>query len=198
MKIIDISQEIFNCDVYPGDTIPQKIEEKRIVKGDGYNLTSFSMCAHNGTHIDAPFHFFSDGNSVDTIPLNKTVGYCAVVESNNEMDESTVHQWLNQIKEKNSEACKRILIKGESVVNLSAARAFSNAGVDLVGVESQSVGPIDAPAAVHRELLQKEIVLLEGLRLNDVKPGIYFLCAAPLSLGGADGAPCRALLIEME
>jgi arylformamidase len=52
--------------------------------------------------------------------------------------------------------------------------------------------------AVHLALLQREIVLLEGLRLSAVEDGVYFLSAMPLSLAGADGAPCRAILVDFE
>ena len=49
---------------------------------------------------------------------------------------------------------------------------------------------------VHTTLLSREISLLEGVVLTDVAEGHYFLSAAPLSLAGADGAPCRAYLID--
>lgn len=67
MKIYDISQEVFNCRVYPGDPAPKKKELYSMEKGDVYNLTSFRMCAHNGTHIDAPRHFIKDGKAVDAL-----------------------------------------------------------------------------------------------------------------------------------
>lgn len=60
MKIYDISQEVFGCQVYPGDPTPKKRVLSSMEKGDLYNLTAFSMCAHNGTHIDAPFHFMTE------------------------------------------------------------------------------------------------------------------------------------------
>ena len=60
MKIYDISQEVFSCAVYPGDPKPEKQRLCSTAAGDLYNLTAFSMCAHNGTHIDAPFHFLGD------------------------------------------------------------------------------------------------------------------------------------------
>ncbi|MBQ3065976.1 MAG: cyclase, partial [Clostridia bacterium] len=60
------------------------------------------------------------------------------------------------------------------------------------------VGPEDAPMAVHKILLSAEVVLLEGIRLSDVPTGQYFLNAAPINLGGADGAPCRAVLVCTE
>jgi len=66
----------------------------------------------------------------------------------------------------------------------------------LLGNESQTVGPEDAPMAVHRLLLGSGVILLEGIRLEEVSDGVYFLNAAPLNLSGADGAPCRAVLID--
>ena len=67
MKIYDISQEVFGCQVYAGDPMPEKKLLCSMEKGDLYNLTAFRMCAHNGTHIDAPFHFIKGGKAVDSI-----------------------------------------------------------------------------------------------------------------------------------
>ena len=80
MKIYDISQEIFNCQVYPGDPIPEKKTLCSMENGDVYNLSAFSMCAHNGTHIDAPFHFINGGKTVDSISLDAFIGMAFVVE----------------------------------------------------------------------------------------------------------------------
>ena len=87
-------------------------------------------------------------------------------------------------------------VKGKAVVTLEAAKAMNRHGICLVGVESQTVGPEDSPREVHLELLEKEVVLLEGLRLANVPDGTYLLNAAPMNLGGCDGAPCRAVLLE--
>ena len=89
----------------------------------------------------------------------------------------------------------RILIAGEATVTEEAAQVFADGGICLLGNESQTVGPEDRPMQVHKCLLSKEIALLEGVVLRDVQEGRYFLSAAPLSLSGADGAPCRAYLI---
>ena len=64
MKIYDISQEVFSCQVYPDDPAPEKKIIRSMEKGEVYNLTAFSMCAHNGTHIDAPRHFIKDGKTI--------------------------------------------------------------------------------------------------------------------------------------
>ncbi len=196
MKIYDISQEILSCKVYPGDTAPTVKEVFRTSKGDLYNLTDFSMCAHNGTHIDAPFHFLGDGKTVDEIPLNKTVGLCFVAESSGEMSANDAKAILSKAAKHDPEVAKKILLKGNAIVTEEAAEVFAKAEIDLIGVESQSVGDIDRPMAVHLILLKKEVVLLEGIRLGEVTEGVYFLNAAPINLGGCDGAPTRAVLIE--
>ena len=197
MKIYDISQEVFGCEVYPGDPKPKKDVLCSMEKGDLYHLTAFSMCAHNGTHIDAPFHFLENGKTAEAISLDHTVGFCFVTEQNGDLSDVGAELILKQANAMNAEAAKRILIKGNATVTLEAAEVFAKAGVFLIGTESQSVGPADAPMAVHLTLLEKEVVLLEGIRLSEADEGIYFLFAAPLALAGSDGAPCRAILISM-
>ena len=195
MKIYDISQEVFSCAVYPGDTSPSYAAVQRIESGSLYNLSDVNMSAHNGTHIDAPYHFISDGKTVDAIPLEKTVGRCIVAEHRGRMTAGDVKRIVGSTDDR--EAAKRVLIKGDAVVTADAARGFVESGVCLVGIESQSFGEIDAPMEAHKILLAEEIVLLEGIRLSSVEAGSYILSAAPLKLGGLDGAPVRALLIDL-
>ena len=73
MNIYDISQEIFSCRVYPGDPAPVRQVLGSMEQGNAYNLTAFSMCAHNGTHMDAPFHFIRDGKTVAGLLMAKNV-----------------------------------------------------------------------------------------------------------------------------
>ena len=84
----------------------------------------------------------------------------------------------------------------EVTVTAEAAKVFVQENVKLIGNESQTVGPEDAPLEVHQILLSADAILLEGIRLAEVSEGVYFLNAAPLNLSGADGAPCRAVLID--
>lgn len=197
MKIHDISQEIFSCEVYPDDPIPKKTVLKSMEDGEVYNLTAFDMCAHNGTHIDAPFHFIKDGKTVDEMPLESFVGMAYVVECSGIVTAEDAVKIIEKAKKENEEASKRILIKGDVEVSLDAAKVFASSNILLFGNESQTVGPQDAPMDVHLELLSAEVVLLEGIRLDSVQEGVYFLNAAPLNLSGVDGSPCRAVLISL-
>ena len=193
MKIYDISQEVFSCAVYPGDPQPEKQTLYSTEAGDLYNLTSFAMCAHNGTHIDAPFHFLHNGKAVDQMDLLHFVGNCFVARHEGDVTSADAEEIL-----KKAGGTERILIAGNATVTAEAAEVFAAGGIKLLGNEGQTVGPKDAPMQVHLILLHQSIALLEGIVLQDIPEGQYFLNAAPLNLGGADGAPCRAYLIDWE
>ena len=193
MKIYDISQEVFSCAVYPGDPQPEKQVLYATGAGDLYNLTSFAMCAHNGTHVDAPFHFLHNGKTVDQMDLTHFVGSCYVARHGGDVTSADAEALL-----KKANGAERILIAGKATVTAEAAEVFAAGGIKLLGNEGQTVGPEDAPMQVHLILLCREIALLEGIVLQGVPEGRYFLNAAPLNLGGADGAPCRAYLIDWE
>lgn len=194
MKIIDISQEVLSCKVYEGDPAPQANRIINMEDGGVYNLSALSLCAHNGTHVDAPLHFFSDGKSIDEIELEHFVGECYVAEHNGDVLEGDAYEIIEKSKKVGAE--KRILIRGSATVTEEAAKVFADANILLLGNESQSVGPEDAPMQVHKILLSKDIVLLEGVVLDKVKEGRYILNCAPLNIRGFEGSPCRAILIE--
>lgn len=205
MKIYDISQEVFNCTVFPGDPHPERIQMQKIADGDVCNLTGINMCAHNGTHVDAPHHFIDGAKTIDMVDLDRFIGLAFVTAFNGQITAKDAQHIMEMAKEADKEhsvsddrASDRILVKGKAVVTEEAAKVFAKEHIKLFGNESQTVGPEDAPKAVHMTMFSEEIVLLEGIRLADVPEGVYMLNAAPINLGGADGAPCRAVLMSVE
>lgn len=180
MRIIDITQEVFSCKVYPGDTAPSFKRVKSISDGEECNVTDLAMCAHNGTHVDAPFHYIDGGATIDELDINRLIGKARVCAMRN----------FDGILRDTTE--KIIILKDCEGFTLEQAEVLANSEVELVGISGQSVGD----AEIHRILLGKGIVLLEGLMLDEVREGSYTLFAAPIKLGGADGAPVRALLLE--
>ena len=192
MKIYDISQEVFSCAVYPGDPAPEKQQLASTSAGDLYNLTAFSMCAHNGTHIDAPFHFLDAGKTVDQLPLEVFVGDCYVASHCGDVTATDAEAILQK-----AHGIPRILLAGSLTVTEEAAEVFAAASLCLLGNEGQTIGPDNAPMQVHKILLSRGVALLEGIVLAGIPEGKYFLNAAPLNLAGADGAPCRAYLMEI-
>ena len=193
MRIIDISQEVLSCKVYPDDPKPEARRVRSMEQGELYNLSVFSMCAHNGTHVDAPFHFIRDGKTIEAIPLDSFAGECFVARHEGDVSAEDAARILE--KARATGAGERILIAGKATVTAPAARVFGDAKIRLLGNEGQTVGPEDGPMEVHLILLGSGVVLLEGVVLSGVSEGRYFLNAAPLNLAGFDGAPCRAYLI---
>ena len=157
------------------------------------NLTAFSMCSHNGTHVDAPAHFLVNGKTVDQMDPSVFLGDCYVTHHEGDVTAEDARRMLGYAAA--AGAPDRLLIAGKATVTVEAARVFADAPLKLIGNESQTVGPEDAPIAVHWVLMNAEVALLEGLVLSHVPAGKYLLSALPLNLGGCEGAPCRAVLM---
>ena len=189
MKIHDISKELLTAPAYPGDPAATIAKIASIANGDFYNLSRLSMSSHSGTHVDAPRHFIEGARAIDEMNLSHFIGFCTVCEFDGIF---TVDEILPILR-----TCeKRLLIKGDITITAQIATAIADSGVVLLGVDGLTVGPLDAPMEVHLILLRRGIAILENLDLSKIKPGKYTLCAAPLKIGGGDGAPCRAVLIE--
>lgn len=204
MKIYDISQEVFSCTVFPGDPQPERIQMQKIEHGDLCNLTGIKMCAHNGTHVDAPYHFIDGARPIDQVDLARFIGYAYVTAHDGQITAKDAADIMRKARAADKacpvaddKASDRILVKGDAVVTKEAAEVFAKEHIKLFGNESQTVGPEDAPKDVHLIMLSEEIVLLEGIRLQDVPEGVYMLNAAPLNLKDADGSPCRAVLMTI-
>lgn len=88
-------------------------------KGNLYNLTAFSMCAHNGTHIDAPFHFIKGGKTVDSIGLDTFVGMAYVAEYHGIVSGTAAP--LN-VSGADGSPCRAILIAAERKFRLTKLR----------------------------------------------------------------------------
>ncbi len=191
MTIYDISPDILNTKIYPGDTEPCAEIVSNMADGDEYNLTDITMCLHTGAHIDAPLHYAEDGASVDKLGINKFVGRCVVASADGPVTARWVEQHLPW-------DCKRLIIKcgGNGYLMDNAVYELCRFNLELVGIDALSVGSRENEAAVHRELMYNNIAILEGIDLSEVKDGEYFLFAAPIKIGGAEAAPCRALLIK--
>lgn len=191
MVIYDITPEIFNAPLYDGDTEPFIESVCSMEDGDEYNLSDITMSLHTGAHIDAPLHFVENGAAIDKLPPSKFVGRCIVASANGPV----TAKW---IEENMPWDCRRLLIKCGSKGYLmdNAVSELCRFNIELVGIDSVSIAAPDNEGAVHRELMYNNIAVLEGIDLKDIKDGEYFLFAAPIKIGGAEAAPCRALLIK--
>ena len=124
MRIYDISQEVFSCRVYPGDPKPERTVLQNMSDGAVFNLSAFSMCAHNGTHVDAPLHFFSGGKSIDQVDPDRFIGFVYVAEHEGPILAADAQRILKTAGECDIRAAERILVKGNAVVTAEAAKVF--------------------------------------------------------------------------
>ncbi len=191
MKIIDISRDIITTAVYPGDPEPRTQRFLKMEEGDDCNLTALYLGLHNATHIDAPNHFIDGGATVETLETERFIGECTVIE----VTEGPIHgEFVDRYIPAD---CERLIIKsgGKAYFSDSGAFAAAELGLKLVGTDALSVGTSGAQTGPHRAFLGNGIPLLEGLNLDDVVPGKYFLFAPPLKISGVEAAPTRAVLI---
>jgi arylformamidase len=205
MKFIDVSVPIDSMlPTYPDNT-PFTLEPiKRIARGDSSNVSTLHMSAHTGTHVDAPRHFFDDGPGTEALSLDLLIGRTRVIEVASRsgvaaedlsgLDLSGERRLL--IKTYNSHLWGSPEFHTDFVgVTKSAAMHLVERGIKVVGVDYLSVEPFKTPGApAHHVLLGAGTVIIEGLNLRDVDPGIYDMYCLPLRIVGSDGAPARVVL----
>jgi arylformamidase len=208
-EIYDISILIGKEDsCYPGDPPYSREEIYSIQKGAAYNLSTLTLSAHTGTHIDAPAHFLEGAKTIDRYTAGYFIISAHVVEVNDK--ESIKPNSLNSLEINRDEA---LLFKTfNSNSGLSSSGSFSekyvymseaaaslciNLKVRLVGIDYLSIDRYsDDTAPVHRMLLRNDVLILEGIDLKSVPPGRYMLFCPPLKLMGGEASPVRALLLR--
>ena len=205
MKLIDVSVPLdSSLASYPGNT-PFSLEPiQRIAKGDHANLSTIHMSAHSGTHVDAPRHFFDAAAGTESLPLEMLVGRTRVVDIASrqgiEADELSRLDLSEDIRvlfrTANSKLWGDAAFHADYVgVTESGARHLVDRGIKVVGVDYLSVEKFKTPGApAHHILLGGGTIVIEGLNLRDVEPGLYDMYCLPLRIVGSDGAPARVVL----
>jgi len=168
------------------------------------NVTKIEMDVHLGTHVDAPLHFLSDGEDMSTMPLDKLMGRCYVLDCGSakvisEDIARTVPSSATKVlfKTTNSDlwADLRHLFKKDFVgLDATASAQLAKMNLDLVGVDYLSIQGFSEHNDTHRNLLKNRTVLLEGIDLREAEQGWYDICCLPIKLQKIEAAPCRAIL----
>ncbi len=207
MKYHDVSVPISaEMPVYEGDPPVSITLSSSIDRGDPYNVSQLSMGAHTGTHVDAPLHFFRHGKAVNEIALDILIGPARVLEVSGSEEisrDALVSARLSGeqrvlFKTSNSSLWRGKGFRKDFVyIAGNSAQYLVEMGVRLVGIDYLSVEKFGAADPVtHLALLRAGVVIIEGLDLSAVKTGRYELICLPLCIQGAEGSPCRAVLIE--
>jgi len=203
---IDITFSINNGMItWPGDAPVQLKRTSTIgVDGANANVSSISMSAHTGTHIDAPLHFIRGGKDITQIPVGELIGYTKIFHITDpqqitfsELKELPIEEGdILLFRTRNSDVnwINAPFMEDYVYLSVNAAQYLVKAGVKCIGVDYLSVGGMENGADVHKILLNAGITIIEGLKLNDVVPGLYEIIAMPIKLQGADGAPARVVV----
>lgn len=205
MKIYDITRPLLpGIANYPGDPPFERTLHSDLAAGDACTISRLNMSSHNGTHLDAPAHFLPGGAVVGDIPLGALIGLARVI-----VKESAGHVTaadLGEVRDgehllihtQNSEQDLKNGFREDYIaLTTEAAQLLADSHVALVGMDYLSVEPFGVcDPIVHKILLGAGVVILEGLNLNGVEAGTYFLIALPLSIPEAEGAPVRAILLK--
>lgn len=205
MKIFDISMPIVeNMPVYKNKE--EKKPRIRVVQ-DFDTATAresrIDMDVHTGTHIDSPLHMLPDGGTMATIPLERLVGACRVLDltdvqggiTKEHLEKWEIHQGESLLlKTQNSfkdEFDFEFIYLAEDGAQYLVEKGVRLVGIDALGIERSQPGH-----PTHKTLFQANVIIIEGLRLKEVSEGRYFMVAAPIKLVDTEAAPARVLLIE--
>ena len=211
MKIYDVTVPISETvPIYEGDPTASIKMESAIARGDAANVTSLCFGAHTGTHVDAPNHFIEGTRRVEDLEIQKMIGPCRVIEIAKEV------MAIEPAHLPTLDGVKRLIFKTRNsgfwntpedgfrtdftYITPEAAQVLADAAVELVGMDYLSVEKFGSTDfATHKILLEKEVVLLEGVDLREVPPGDYELICLPLKYIGStgDGAPARTILRKL-
>ena len=206
MKLIDISRPLYTGSPHwPSDT-PTKFEfSARMADGAACNVGRISLSVHNGTHMDAPFHYNDRGTPVDQLDPELYVGPARVIDARGHA--TFTEKLFSGMSAADFAATPRILFRADTWTDLTTfpttwplldrtlPKWLAARGVKLIGLDVPSVDELNnKDMAIHHLMDDANLLIIESLDLQRVEPGIYELIALPLKLRGADGSPVRAVL----
>jgi len=207
-RIFDISVPVVNGGVvYPGNAGIRIEPHSELSRGASSNLSRIAFGSHTGTHVDAPKHFFDAGTTVDRLPLSALIGPARVLV----MEDAVRSVTAAHLQQHALDGVERVLLRTRNSAFVAdgafhddytflapdGAEYLASLGIKLVGVDYLSIEEFHSGHhRTHRTLLERGIVIVEGLDLSGIDEGEYAFCCLPLRLEGLDGAPARAVLMR--
>jgi arylformamidase len=209
VQIYDVSLPVHN-NMMPffHDPVAHVYRVRDLDKGDDANVSELKMGCHTGTHLDAPVHFVAGAPGVESLSLDDLIGPALVVEFSEslqqihapDLEQAGIPAGTKRVlfKTRNSKAWERKETEFRQDycgVESDAAEWLIARGVKVVGLDHLSVCPFHDLLTTHRLFFNARTIVIEGVNLTGIKPGLYQLICMPLNIQGADGAPCRVALV---
>lgn len=184
---------------WPGDT-PLTVKLTADMQGgSSVNIMSLVSSTHCGTHLDAPFHYSAGGARLGSIPLTTLIGPALVVDARAGVTPDLLEPYATLPE-------RVLFFTGEpahwerfpeafTALTPDLIHALADRGVKLVGTDAPSVDELTSKALpAHKACLERDVLILEGLNLQNVAQGLFELICLPLNLPEADASPVRAIL----
>ncbi|MBI2450044.1 MAG: cyclase family protein [Candidatus Nealsonbacteria bacterium] len=210
MKIIDISVPIAEkMPVWSKSIRPDFKLVSGFAKGDLWTETEVNMNLHTGTHIDSPLHCIKGGITLDKLAIETMMGPVLVaflpkvkIITAGDLEKIHLSKSTSRLLFKTSNSdfwAKKKLVFQKKFVALApnAAQWLVDHKIKLVGNDYLSIAPFGRTYETHQILLKNKVIVLEGLNLSAVKPGIYQLICLPIKIIGTEASPARAVLIKL-
>jgi kynurenine formamidase len=209
-KIIDLTAEIYdNAPTMPMD--PKcSVSEHCNLDTLGYNLARITLSTHQGTHLDAPFHFFDEGETVDKISLYKCIVRAIKVDltykkpkENISIEdvlkyEPFVDRGISLLFYTGWDKLypKKEFFSDFPYVSKELAQWLAEKKVGLIGLDFPCPN-INDWKIIHEILLGNSVLIVEGLvNMEELGEGEFTFFALPLKIRGRDGSPVRAIAIK--
>lgn len=200
-RIVDLSQPVGpDTPVFPGDG-PVRVT---VLHEGSPNLSRIDFSVHTGTHMDAPFHFFPDAETIDRVPLERVIGMAQLIDLRAIAAEGVIRpEHLAALGEARAIVLHTGWSKhwgtpryfsGHPSLSGDAAEFLVTRGVQLVCVDMPSID--HAPYPAHKILLGAGVPIVENLtNLDSLGAATFQLIVLPLKLAGRDGSPVRAIAV---
>jgi arylformamidase len=194
---------------YPGVEITI-LETVHDAKSDrrALNSSRIAVGMHCGTHMDAPFHFYEAGRTIDSVPLDRLIGPAVLADLRRMCRHGLIEQRHLKPYRPRLRKARRIVINtgwakqwekptyfsDHPVMTAEAADFLVECGVLLVGIDAPSVDRPPFPA--HLPLLGHDVIIVENLtNLGAIRKPVFKLVVLPLKITAREGSPVRAVAV---
>ena len=198
----NISEELVT---FPGDPQFKSEDINSLEKGSKFHLSEIHLGNHTGTHIDFPSHVVKGGKTRNDFPIESLIGHGLIVEvPNNESSitkgfikkQSILENDFVFFKTSNSKLSKNGKFTNNYVyIEPEAAEELLKTGVKIVGIDYISVDKYESEdLPVHKSLLSNDVLIIEGLELNNIPIGRCKIYIMPMKINKMDGLPARVIV----
>lgn len=206
MKFIDLTHPLrHGQESFPGDP-PLSVTPAATIEKNRCNVSRVAMGSHQGTHLDALYHFISDGKRLDQMPLEWFYGPATLVRIPKKAREEITVADLEPFEARLTPGARVIYETGWHrrygeanyftdfpSLTQEAAAYLASRRIRMLGMDTPTPGR--DYYEVHHLLQQKpaEIVIVESLANLDALPENFLFIGFPLRFEGGDGSPIRAV-----